>query len=74
MPDTRHAAGPSAVRAEEYSVPENLTDDDLMDGGINPDDVLRLCPWAVSLTGHGGIRCWAAADLVPLFDAKGGNR
>jgi hypothetical protein len=53
------------------SVPDYLTDDDLSDLGLDSSDVARMCPWAVPLTGHDGIACWDAADLEPLFSAKG---
>jgi hypothetical protein len=35
---------------------------------IDPDLVRVVCPWAVELTGHGGVRCWAAADLASLLE------
>jgi hypothetical protein len=54
-------------------VPDDyLSEDDLRDLGIEPDLVRVLCPWAVELTGHDGVRCWAAADLAPLLE--GGTR
>jgi hypothetical protein len=45
-----------------------LSEDDLRDLGIDPGLVPIACPWAVELTGHGGVRCWAAADLAPLLE------
>jgi hypothetical protein len=49
-------------------VPDDyLSEDDLLALGLDPDLVRTLCPWAVELTGHGGVRCWAAADLATLL-------
>ncbi len=45
-----------------------LSEDDLVALGIDPGVVPILCPWAVELSGHGGVRCWVAADLAPLFE------
>jgi hypothetical protein len=63
------------VRAEEDAVPappnlpdDYVSEDDLRDLGIDPALVPVLCPGAVELTGHDGVRCWAAADLAPLLD------
>jgi hypothetical protein len=53
------------VRAERrILVTDYLTDADLRDAGLDPDDVPRLFPWATPLTGHAGTRCWDAADLT----------
>ena len=48
--------------------PDYVTVDDLHARGIDPALVRILCPWAVELSGHGGVRCWAAADLAPLLE------
>jgi hypothetical protein len=58
------------VRAwEDLSVPPDyLSEDDLIALGVEPVLVAILCPWAVELTGHDGLRCWAAEDLARLFD------
>ena len=44
-----------------------LSEDDLIALGIHSTLVRILCPWAVELTGHDGVRCWAKDDLAPLF-------
>jgi hypothetical protein len=49
-----------------------VTEDEVRGLGIDPDLVRVLCPWAVELTGYGGVRCWAAADVRPLLE--GGAR
>jgi hypothetical protein len=43
------------------------SEDNLRELGIDPDLVRTACPWTVELTGHGGVRCWAAADLAALL-------
>jgi hypothetical protein len=45
-----------------------VTEDELRDLGIDPGLVRVVCPWATELTGHGGQRCWARADLALLLD------
>jgi hypothetical protein len=62
------------VRAEEeYPVPDDyLSEDDLSDLGIDPDQVQITCPWATELIALDGSRCWAAADLAPVLE--GGER
>jgi hypothetical protein len=45
-----------------------LSEDDLIALGIDPVLVRVLCPWAAELTGHGGVRCWAAADLAARLE------
>jgi hypothetical protein len=53
------------------AVPDDyLSENDLRALGIAPALVGVLCPWATELTGLGGLRCWAVADLAPLL---GGN-
>ena len=47
-----------------------LSEDDLRALGIDPVLVRVLCPWAVEETGHGGVRCWAVADLAPLLEGN----
>jgi hypothetical protein len=49
-----------------------LSEDDLVAIGIDPALVRLLAPWATELVGHGGVRCWAADDLVLLL--HGGAR
>jgi hypothetical protein len=49
---------------------DDVTEDQLRDLGIDPALVPIVCRWATELTGHGGVRCWAASDLIPLL---GGN-
>ena len=49
---------------------EYLSADDLRALDIDPILVRVLCPWATELTGHGGVRCWAAADLAPLLEGN----
>jgi hypothetical protein len=58
------------VRAEEeHPVPSDyLSEDDLIALGINPILVHIICPWAVELSGHNGVRCWAVDDLALLLD------
>jgi hypothetical protein len=52
-------------------VPDDyLSEDDLRDLGIESVLVRILCPWAVELTGHGGVRCWAVADLALLLEGR----
>ncbi|AMV25211.1 hypothetical protein VT84_12500 [Gemmata sp. SH-PL17] len=46
---------------------------DLKELGIDPVLVRILCPWAIALVGHDGARCWARADLEPLFGVEGGE-
>ncbi len=48
--------------------PDYLSEDDLRELGIEPVLVPLLCPHAVELTGHDGIRCWAASDLTALLE------
>jgi hypothetical protein len=45
-----------------------ISEHELRDRGIDPALVRVLCPWAVELTGHGGVRCWVASDLTYLLE------
>jgi hypothetical protein len=49
-----------------------LTAADLAAYGLTPQDVRRLCPWAVEYTALDGGPCWQAEDLAPLLDQGGG--
>jgi hypothetical protein len=48
--------------------PDYVSEDDLVALGIEPALIHILCPWAVELVGHGGLRCWAACDLSVLLE------
>jgi hypothetical protein len=59
---------PAPEPDDDDSIPDSLTEADLRDHGIDPALVRILCPWAVERTGHGGVRCWLAADLTTLWE------
>ena len=48
-----------------------LSEDDLRNLDIDPALVPIVCPGATELTGLGGVRCWAVADLAPLLEGRG---
>jgi hypothetical protein len=53
------------------SLPDDyLSADDLRNLDIDPALVPIVCPGATELTGHGGVRCWAVADLAPLLGRR----
>jgi hypothetical protein len=60
------------VRAvRRIAVPDDyLSENDLRALGIAPALVRVRCPWATELTGPGGLRCWAVADLAPLLEGN----
>ena len=45
------------------SPPDYVSEEDLRELELDPEDVRHRCPWAVELTGLDGRRCWLAADL-----------
>ncbi|MBP3954800.1 hypothetical protein J8F10_05830 [Gemmata sp. G18] len=51
-----------------------VSERDLKELGVDPALVRIRCPWATERVGHDGVRCWARADLEPLFGSEGGER
>jgi hypothetical protein len=54
----------------ERPSPDFLSEHDLREVGIDPKLIPIACPLAVEYRGHGGVRCWASADLTALFGGQ----
>lgn len=67
MPATPTALPDPDPDDDRVPSPDYVTVDDLHGRGIDPALVRILCPWATELTGYGGVRCWAAGDLITLL-------
>ena len=55
---------------ERYDESEWITASELELQGFTPEDVARLCPWAIERTALDGQPCWLLSDLEALWTSS----